>query len=48
LFRLLEKLERMKPCVGGGRWPITPFVGGIFERMAGAIVDFNIDSLPSG
>jgi hypothetical protein len=44
---LLEKLERVKPCLGGGRWSITPFVGGIFERVTGASVDFNVDSLSS-
>jgi hypothetical protein len=48
LLRLLEELKRMRPRVGSDLWPITTFVGGIFERVAGAVVDFNIDSLSSG
>jgi len=48
LFRLLEKLERVKPSVGGGRWSVTAFVGGIFERVTGAVADFNVDSLSRG
>jgi hypothetical protein len=33
LFRLLEKLKRVKPSVGGGRWSVTAFAGGLFKRV---------------
>jgi hypothetical protein len=46
LLFLLEKFDRARPRVGGSLGPMTP-VGGIFERVTGAAVDFDVNSLSS-
>jgi hypothetical protein len=43
---LLEEFERARPRVGGSLGSMTR-VSGIFERVTGAAVDFDVDSLSS-
>src|SRR6185437_6488539 len=46
LLFLLEELERARPCVGGSLGSMTP-VGGIFERVTGTAIDFDVDPFSS-